>query len=442
MNTITPAMPIEDMTVEQFGATIHPQETPVDYFVVNMETGKLELHFAKDTYMSLDADAKKRIKGAFLWGRNSGCWISRCKVPNLYSAQHVAESLGLFNAGKTGERLTFAEQMAAKAEKAERRADRFEHRAEAAEKRGEALQAPINHVHGDIAFFTQPNINTSAGRAFTRRREKMWQSFEKGIEEFHRSAYWQDRANTARAAAEQKELQDKYFVTRRIRERERDIRALRKSLEDCEGYLEAIDRGETPHDEHGWEIKRSREEIERSIEHYLDRLEVKLDELGFYQDCLDACDGVAFGPENVKAGYIVRVQRWGLVEVVSTGPKNFKHKMANGRSSIVLSDAYAAIIEIVKAVEPEKPKHPFSVGDTYDTTRWVDEVSDGLRRYRDEKITVKIIRASDTSVTLQIGNEKPFVRKPRQTWNGDWAISIGDNMPIGERTWIKRPVNS
>ena len=61
---------------------------------------------------------------------------------------------------------------------------------------------------------------------------------------------------------------------------------------------------------------------------------------------------------------------------------------------------------------------------------------------RDEKITVKIIRASDTSVTLQIGNEKPFVRKPRQTWNGDWAISIGDNMPIGERTWIKRPVNS
>ena len=433
MNTITPAMPIEDMTVEQFGATIHPQETPVDYFVVNMETGKLELHFAKDTYMALDEGAKKRIKGAFLWGRNSGCWISRCKVPNLYSAQHVAESLGLFNAGKTGERLSFAEQMAAKAEKAERRADRYEYRAEAAEKRGEALQAPINHVHGDIAFFTQPNINTSAGRAFTRRREKMWQSFEKGFEEFHRSAYWKGRANTARAAAEQKELQDKAFVTRRIRERERDIRALRKSVERYEGYLDAIDKGETPHDEHGWEVKSSREIIERNIENWLDRLEVKLDELGFYQDCLDACGGVTFSRDNVKPGYIVKTKRWGDVTVVSTGPKNFTYR--TGHSTITLTDSYASIIEIVKAVEPPKERHPFVVGDSIEVTRWVWD--DATKKSYDEKVTATIIRASDTSVTLQIGNDKPVVRKPKKMWDNRWMISLCDHAPLGFRTWIK-----
>ena len=134
------------------------------YYIHNRETGKLELHFDKSEYDALTDEQRSEIKSAFLWGRRSGCWISRAKEPNLLRAEHVAKALGLEDGGEQGERLSFAEQQERKAERAEHRAERFEIKADAEEKRGEALQAPINRVHGDIAFFTQPNINTTAGR--------------------------------------------------------------------------------------------------------------------------------------------------------------------------------------------------------------------------------------------------------------------------------------
>lgn len=335
--------------------------TPADYFVLNMETGKLELHFDKETYMALDAADKARIKSAFLWGRNSGCWISRCKTPNLYGAMNVAESLGLQDAGRAGERLSYAEQMAQKAEKAERRADRYERRAGAAEKRGEELQAPINKMHGDIAFFTQPNINTSAGRAFTRQRERMWASFEQGFEQFRKSEYWLNRAKTARAAADQKELHDKGFVMRRIKERESDLRALRKRVEEYEGYIAALDRGETPKDAFGWEIKRPRAAIESQIGIWLERMEIKLDELGFYQDCLDALGGVTFCRDNLEQGDLIIITRWRTpVRYVRGGPKNFTYEFVE--SHMRLADGTqmqgkAAYAEIQEVRRPD-PEHP------------------------------------------------------------------------------------
>ena len=69
-----------------------------NYFVINNETGKVELHFEKDTYKDLPDDKKAEIRGAFLWGRNSGCWISRRKEPNLWHPLQVARSLGLEDA--------------------------------------------------------------------------------------------------------------------------------------------------------------------------------------------------------------------------------------------------------------------------------------------------------------------------------------------------------
>lgn len=358
---------IATMTPEEFAARYAPApvaqetpaETPDDYFVVNLETGKLELHFDKATYDALPEEKRQYIKRCFLWGRRSHCWISRCKEPNLYSARSCAESLGLYDAGKTGERVSFARQMERKAERAERRADRYEDHAEAATQRGEALQKPIHDMHGDIAFFTQPNINTSAGRAFTRRRERMWQSFERGFEEFRESDYWQDRAAAARRTADQAELKDKGFIMRRIKERESDIRKLRKSVEHYEGYIQALDAGETPRDAYGWEIKQTREQLQSQIEAWLDRLEAKLDELGYYQDALDALGGVAFSKKNLKKGdLLILTRNYGVVRFLRGGPQNFTYeftaphmKYANGEPM----QGQAAYAEIVRrADEPEK----------------------------------------------------------------------------------------
>ena len=323
-----------------------------DYFIINRETGKLELHFDKATYMGLDDSEKATIKSNFLWGRKSGCWISRAKVPHLSSAQRVAESLGLENAGTAGERLTYAEQMERKQERAELRADRYEARAEAAEKRGETLQAPIEKMHGDIAFFTQPIVNTAAGRAFGRRREKMFAAWERGFEEFRKSEYWKSRAATARKAAEGFQQKDKGFIQRRIDERESSIRMVSARIPEYEGYLAAIERGEKAVDKYGWEIKLTAEQVQAQIEADLDRVEALLDELGYYQEALESLGGVEFSRDNLQKGDLVIISRYREpVRYVRGGPKNFTFEFtlphmtyADGRP-MQGKAAYAEIVE-------------------------------------------------------------------------------------------------
>jgi len=81
-----------------------------DYFIVNKETGKLELHFTKEYYQALDEDTRREIKSNFLWSRRAACWISRRKEPNLEPASRIANNLGLFDAGETGENMTGAQR--------------------------------------------------------------------------------------------------------------------------------------------------------------------------------------------------------------------------------------------------------------------------------------------------------------------------------------------
>lgn len=143
------------------------------------------------------------------------------------------------------------ERQERKAERAEQRAERFEIKADAEEKRGEALQAPINRVHGDIAFFTQPNINTTAGRAFTRQR-----------------------AQAAQRTAERVELKDRAFLNRRIEECEASIRKFKRNIDMCELYSKT-----SPEKAEGYA---------KQIDYWAERIEIELDKLGYYQDAMDA----------------------------------------------------------------------------------------------------------------------------------------------------------
>ena len=132
---------------------------------------------------------------------------------------------------------------------------------------------------------------------------------------------------------------------RRIRERESDIRKLKKNIEEQERTLARIETGESLTNWKGEPV--SAESVQQGLDHWLDRLEVKLDELGFYQECLDALGGVSFSKENIKPGYIVKVQRFGNGEVLSTGPKNCKIIFR----SFPLTVPYAEILEVVKKPE-------------------------------------------------------------------------------------------
>ena len=393
-------------------------------YIMNMETQKIELHFDKEDYMELSDELKGEIKSNFLFSRKACAWVSRAKFPNLWRAETVAKKLGLENGGKVGETLTFAEQMERKAEKAEARAEKYDYKSERAQDRGEALQKPINDMHGDIAFFTQPNINSSAGRAFTNRRNRMFEAFDKGFEEFKKSEYYAERAAIARQTAEDTKQTDKGFIDRRIKDAEKTIRAQKKNLESYRKYLERIENGE--------EIKRYNgdiitvEIVQEWIENAELIIENAISKSIYYHECLEEVGGIVFSRDNIKVGYIVELNRWGKCRVTGTGKVNISYSiMEGGAAGYGGKAAYAEIKSIISEEVKDKPVHPFKIGDIYTVQVWNSEK--GTREPKEYTVT----KITPERVTLKSGEERAISRKPRRirdnSINGfSWAIGIVD----------------
>lgn len=387
------------------------------YYIINRETDKLELHFSKEEYQAMPDETKSTIRSNFLFSRRGGCWVSRAKRPHLSYVERIAKDLGAEYQGKTGEELTFEEKMERQADRAAARAERMDARADAAEQRGEQLQKPINARRGDIAFFTQPNINTSSGRAFTRQREKMFAAFDRGMDEFKKSEYYAQRAEVARRTANLENSKDKAFCDRRVKDAQKNIKATQKNLDHYHAMLECDGMGEQQKRFDGTPIERA--EIERWIEDAEERLESEISRLCYYQSCIDEQGGVQFSKENIKPGYVVKIKHYNDCTVLRTGPKNIIYRTPNGFD---LTAAYAEILEIVKAEETIKPTHPFKVGETFEISAYVD----GHR----VKQVWEIVKSTATTVTLKNQTTGENIRrtpKIRWTCEGDkWALCIGD----------------
>lgn len=389
-------------------------------YIKNMETGKIELHFEKEDYLALPEDSKREIKSNFLFSRKSGAWVSRAKFPNLYRAESVAKKLGLTDGGKVGEQLTFAEQMECKAQKAERRAERYDYKADKAIERGKQLQKPIDDMHGDISFFTQPNINTASGRAFTRRRERMFSAWEQGFEEFKKSDYYAERAEVARQTAEQTKPTDKAFIDRRIKDAEKTIRAQKRNIESYNKKLEEIETGKA-FTICGEPLKK--ETVMEWIENAEMIIENAISKSVYYHECLEEVGGVAFSKDNIKVGYIVEIDRWGKCKITSVGKVNVKYEILTGGASGLGGKAsYAEIKNIISEEVQEKPEHPFKVGEVYTVQVWNREKEEReLKEY-------KVIKVTKERVTLKSGEEKAICRKPYRlrdvTNNFTWSLRI------------------
>lgn len=247
----------------------------------------------------------------------------------------------------------------------------------------------------------------------------MFAAFDRGFDEYRKSEYYRERAEIARSTADMKELKDRGFIMRRIRECESAIRKLKKAVEHNEQIKSRVDSGTpvkrfdgtpvTPDIANDW------------LEDSLDKLEAQLDKLGYYQDALDALGGVPYSQDNIKPGYIVNVKRFGNCRVVSTGPKNITYQ--TGVDGVPLTASYAEIRSVVRAEEKPAEAQPFKVGEVFTCSRWNREKGDV------DKLEFRIIRATDKSVTIQTGDEKPFVRKPTQVaWDksGKWRLCITD----------------
>lgn len=400
-------------------------------YIKNKETGKIELHFDKSEYMTLSDEDKKMIKSSFLFSRKANAWVSRGKFPS-YSytkAEEVAKKLDFENGGEIGETLSFAEQMQVKAEKAERRAERYDYKSDKAQKIGNEYQKPINDMHGDISFFTQPNINTSAGRAFTNRRNKMWDMWEKGFEEFRKSEYYAERAETARKTAAMTKPKDKAFCCRRIKDAESSIRKLKKNIDTYNRYLEQINAGEMPKNEYGWEVKLSAEQIENQIEKWSEMLDMEISKATYYYECLDELGGIQFSKENINVGDVVNLGGWrGTVIVTGTGRVNFTYRTNNYNYESKAS--YAEIIDIVKKADTEKVLHPFKVGEKYTVTYTVfDNPTSLCSKSHTETKEYTVTKITNEKVTFKCGKERAVSKKPvRYTNNGivGFAIQLGN----------------
>lgn len=389
-------------------------------YIFNLETTKIELHFEKAEYDALSVEQKQTLKSAFLWSNYGKCWLSRAKEPNLWRAKEVAKKLGFTEEKREGERLTYAEQIERQTERAEARAERYETYAGNAELKAEQLQKPINDMHGDIAFFTQPNINSSSGRAFTNRRNKMFELYEKGFEEYRKSNYFKEKAKVARVTASQEHFKDPAYLDRRIRECKTEISKREKNIISWEETLYAIENGAIKKRYNGEVI--TTDEVKEWLNRELELVEVAMDKQGYLENCLDEIGGIRFNKDNIKVGYIVRMQKFGVSEIVSTGPINVTYKILHGGAAGgVLKGAYAEIIEVIREEEKKHTDHPFKVGEQFKVRIW----DNGFH-----EVIYEIVKATSATIQLKpVGSDtKPITRKPKLVAGTKrWTFSINDS---------------
>ena len=400
-----------------------------NYFITNKETNKIELHFEKNTYLSLDDNTKADIKSACLFSRYAGAWVSRGFIGSYsaHKAVEIALKLGLDDQGKTGEKLSFAEIQERKAERAEIRAERYENHAVNAMERGHALQKPIEDMHGDIAFFTQPNINTSAGRSFTNKRNKMFSAWERGFDEFKKSDYWKERAQAARNTAKGCKLQSIDFCQRRIDECTSAIKKLNKNIEGYKKQLERLNNGETIKRYNGDDL--TIEVIEGWIDESIDRIDSYIDKSSYYEDMIAQQGGIKFNKDNINIGDIVKCGRRDMVTVERKGPKNFIGKSLSG---FALQYNYSEIIEVVKAQTGAREiKHGFKVGMKYTLTERLSYATDEKKDH-----VCEIVKVTPDKVTIKIDNGRAKALSVRNGYNNDYYIPV----TYGKRdtcTWLK-----
>lgn len=409
-------------------------------YIFNLETGKIELHFDKAEYQSLPEATKKELKSAFLFSGRTGAWVSRSKEPNLYRPKQVAAKLGFTQEQRQGERLSFAEQVERQAERAEARAERFEGYADNAERRAEGLQKEFNSHRGDIAFFTQPIIAGHSGsQAFARRRERIYARYDKGFEEYRKSEYFRDRAATAQNTADMKKFSNPVYLDNRIKECKKNIRAMEKNIVHYEEILYSLEN----HSEgkpSSYIDRYTVEQVNQWIENQLERIEAEMDKQGYMENCLDEIGGIAFSQENVKPGYIVRMIRWGRCEIISTGPVNVTFKILDGGASGgVLTEAYAAIAEIIEAKEVEnKIENPFKEGDILCKHRPADNSI--YRAYQVVKVTKTGVKIQQIAVENgkplpgQFTGEKAKQKKVVKSKWSDWVGVYDDDWQLHKYT--------
>ena len=355
-------------------------------FIENLETGKIELHFDKADYLALTEDLKSELKRFFTWSRYAGAWVSKSKNSHWHVIQ-LAKKLGFEEGEKQGERLTFAEELERKQERAERRADRYEEYAANAEKRAQGLTREREQHRGDISFWTQPNINSSRGRAFTRYRERVISRYMSGLEEYRKSEYFKGQAERLRGVADSKQLKSPVYLNNRIEEAQAEIRKLERLLKSAE-----------------------EKQDETWAESLLEKMEYQIDKLAYFKNCmeetaraLEESGRKLYTKEDLKPGYLYKGRHW-WAKITRVNQKTVSGLYIEGPLTNLSADCVFAEIRAVKipedwGKEAQEIKNPFNTGDILTKHRPADDSI--YQAYQVIKTTAKTVTLRRIEITKE-----------------------------------------
>jgi hypothetical protein len=262
------------------------------HFTHDLETDKLHIRTGgkADWLAMLEAD-RDTIKRNCLWSKSRDCWVSKAKADRARMwLGDVLARLGFEDRGQEGERLTFAEQVEAKQERAEVRAERAEDRADAAGEEWERRHRASDAITEHIPFGQPILVGHHSEKRHRRDLERSNAHLDKAVAAAEKRKHYEGRAEAARRTAEGKQYSDPGFLGRRIREQEAEERDLLRRLEG-KGL---INGAATISDDY-------RERLTRFLEDCRDKL-------GFYRHCLETCGRTVYDRETLagKACVLIR----------------------------------------------------------------------------------------------------------------------------------------
>lgn len=376
-------------------------------YIFNNETQRIELHFTKDEYQALTNEEKNELKRYYLWSRNRRAWVSR-STKGHFHAIRIAEKLGFTEGEKIGERLSYEEELQHKTTKAQARAERYEKLAEKAKKRAEELQAEFNKYRGDWAFLTQPNINSSRGRAFTRQRQRILDRYVKGFDEYRKSEHFKQKAITAKAIANMEELNNKRYLQNRIEETNKAIRNLEKLI-----------------------VLAEEKNNHAQLETLLEKMEYEIDKLAFFENKLEELGGIQYNKDNLKVGYLVKIRNnWGVVKKLN--PKTLEVQLSFMSHPFKYTYADIEAVKIPEDWEEEEKqelKNPFKEGNILIRRNLF---GNAIKAYQVIKTTRKTVTIQEIAlrdgvpVANEFINDKQVRRQVKQDKQGNFVVNDGD----------------
>jgi hypothetical protein len=403
-------------------------------YINNLETGHIELHFEKCEYMALSQEQKDELKRFFSWSKYSTAWVSK-GTKDHYWALQIAAKLGFTEEEKQGKRLSFAEEVERKAEKAEHRAERMEEHAENAEKRAQQLQSEFNKYRQDWSWLTQPIISGHAGsQRFGRQRQAVIDRYDKGFEEYRKSDYFKERAETARGTASMAQFENAVYVDSRIRECEKAIRDLSKLIGQYEDTLYRVENGEEMKNYHGEII--TAEIVQNRLKELIEKAEYQIDKRAYLENAMDAIRAAGrkiYTPDDIKPGYRVKI-RGSWCTVLSLGPKNVNAKHDCVPYGITYPYAEVQEVKIPEGwEEPKQEAHNVKEGEIF-TRDYIggDKIRSAYQviKTSDKTVQVKEIKVVENKPVLNAfisdKAERKSVKKDRQNNtvlnDGDWYL--------------------